>query len=305
MDLSALLTKMAIFMILLVIGYMGARKGPLNQDFSKAASWLLLNVFIVASIGNSVIGERPEISTGEFWKAFLLLWVMSFLIYAIAALCALAVHGNKNAPQIEMLMAVANNLLIGLPVAQSLFGSEAVFYMGISCVPYNLLLFTYGAYRLKKGESSHKMSFKDLLSAPLVAAIVSLGIFLVNPPVPKFIRELFSNVSAATSPLSMLIIGATLGREKLSGAFRERAPYLISLERLILAPLIVFFIMRGMTDNICLLMTCTIVAGCPTAAIMTPISIRYGHSPEYSSRTIMVSTAFSMITLPLLIKILM
>ena len=41
-----------------------------------------------------------------------------------------------------------NNLLIGLPLLSALFGSTAVLYAGLTSLPFNVLLYTYGVWRL-------------------------------------------------------------------------------------------------------------------------------------------------------------
>ena len=50
MELSVLLNKMFVFVVLMVIGYVLARRGVLDRSFTKAASSLTLNVFMAATI---------------------------------------------------------------------------------------------------------------------------------------------------------------------------------------------------------------------------------------------------------------
>ena len=50
MDMSALLTKMAIFVVLMVIGYFCAKLGAVGPGFAKDASKLVINVFMTATI---------------------------------------------------------------------------------------------------------------------------------------------------------------------------------------------------------------------------------------------------------------
>lgn len=305
MDYSALLIKITIFIVLLAVGYAGARKGILGGDFSKSASSLLINVFISASILNSVIGERPAISQAEFRRAMLALFILIAAMYAVSALFSLAVKDKKAAPQTELAMSVVNNLFIGMPIAQSLFGGEAVFYMGISCVPYNILLYTYMVWRLQGNKGSKSVNLKNIISAPLIAAVAALAVFILNPPVPRVVKELLGTVSAATLPMSMIIIGATLGKTALSSAFKDKRVWLAALVRLIITPAVLYFILAPMNLSRTLLVTSLIIAGCPSGAIVTPLSIQYGYDPEYSSRIVMVTTVVSMVTLPLMIRILM
>ena len=304
MDFSALIIKMVIFLVLLATGYFMARKKILTPEFTKSASALIIDVFIVASIINSVLGNRPELSAKNFGIAFAMLTLAIVLTYLIAKIASFALKKESNTAHFEMVTSITNTLFVGMPIVSSVCGSEATFYVGMSCIPYNLILYTYGVWRLSSGKGEGKVKIKDVLSVCLIAAVVSLVIFIVNPPVPKVITELFSCVSAATVPMSMIVIGASLGPINPAQAFKEKINYIISFVRLIVTPLITFFLVRLFTDNQVLILTCTVIAGCPVGSIATPISIQYGYEATYSSKAIMVSTILGMFTLPILIKVL-
>lgn len=302
MDFSGLIIKMVIFAVLLATGYFMARKKILGAEFNRGASSLLINVFITASIINSVIGGRPEIKDGV--SVFLITTLSIVITYLGSFVFWLFIRKEKNAAQTEMMLNATNTLFVGIPVVQALCGSEAVFYIGMSCIPYNILLYSYMAWKMKKEQGQDDFSLKSLISVPLIAAALSLLIYVINPPVPKMVAELFSTVSAATVPVSMIVIGSSLGRVNPAKAFTEPRNYTISLERLIIVPLVTFFITRLLTDNEVLILACTVTAGVPVGAVATPLSIENGYDPEYCAKATMVSTVLCMITIPILLKIL-
>ncbi len=302
MDFSALIIKMVIFAVLLVVGYVAARRGFLSREFAKSASWLLVNVFMVASIINSVLGSRPQLPPDELWSAFLILIILMMLVYAVATVCKYFDH-SENAPQTLILMSALNNLFVGLPIVQTLCGSEAVFYIGLSCIPYNILLYSYGVWHLKKGKGKKGFRFRDIVSGCLIAAVMALVIFVFEIPMPRLITELFSTVSSATVPVSMLVIGATLGPVSLKDAFSKPKMYILSLVRLVITPVLFYFLFRPFVSNQVLLISIFVISACPCGTVNTPLSIQYGYDPTYSSELIMVTTALSMVTLPALLYI--
>ena len=302
MNFTALLSKMVLFIILLLIGYFASRKGFLSKDFSKSASWLLLNVFLVASILNSVLGERPSLPNNELWMALLFMTVVMVLCYVLGMIFSRFDH-DQTAVQTFLLISVVNSLYVGMPVAQALCGSEGVFYVGLSSVPFNILLYTWGMWALRHGKGKKGIRLKEMISAPLISALLSLLIFVIDLHVPKIVSDLLGSVASATVPISMLVIGATLGNVSLSEAFSKKKLYLINLVRLIVAPLLTYFLLRLFTENKPLLVSLVIVAACPCGVLSTPLSIQYGYDPEYPSECIMLSTALSMITLPALVWI--
>lgn len=306
MDLSALLTKMVIFVVLMVIGYIGARTKLLNGEFTKAASKLTLNVFMSATIINSVIANPPQLSGGELAEVMLACCVSIGLGYLLSALMVRLLPFNRERkPLMELLISVTNTMFIGVPVAEPVFGSQAVFYIAMSCIPFNVLLYTYGVWRMNQSGERVKLHLKDMVCVPLIATVAALLIFVLDIPVPAVAKELCSTLSAATMPMSMLVIGSSLGRVSLLDAFKEKSLYFVSLVRLVLVPLLTLPVLRLITADPVLLGAMVIIAGCPSGIVVTVLAIQYGRDAEYTSKGILLNTVLSMVTLPALVYFLL
>ena len=306
MDMSALLTKMVIFVVLMVIGYIGARTKLLNSEFTKAASKLTLNVFMSATIINSVIANPPQLSGGELAKVMLACFVSVGFGYLLSALIVrLLPFQRERKPLMELLISVTNTMFIGVPVAEPIFGSQAVFYIAMSCIPFNVFLYTYGVWRMNQSGERVKLNWKDMVSVPLIATMAALLIFVLNIPMPGVVKELCSTLSAATMPMSMLVIGSSLGGVSLLDAFKEKNLYFASLMRLVLVPLLTLPVLKLITTDPVLLGAMVIIAGCPSAVMVTVLAIQYGRDAEYTSKGILLNTVLSMVTLPALVYFLL
>lgn len=306
MDMSALLTKMVIFVVLMVIGYVGARAKLLNAEFTKAASKLTMNVFMTATILNSVIANPPQLSGGELAQVMLACFVSVGFGYLLSAVIVRLLPFNREKkPLMELLISVTNTMFIGVPVAEPVFGSQAVFYIALSCIPFNVFLYTYGVWRMNRSGERARLSWRDMVSVPLIATLAALLIFVLKVPMPRVVKELCSTLSAGTVPMSMLVIGASLGRVSLLDAFREKNLYFVSLVRLVLVPLLTFPVLKLITADPVLLGAMVIVAGCPSAVMVTVLAIQYGRDAEYTSKGILLNTLLSVVTLPTLVYFLL
>ena len=306
MDMSALLTKMVIFVVLMVIGYIGARTNLLNSEFTKAASKLTLNVFMSATIINSVIANPPQLSGAELAGVMLACFVSVGFGYLLSALIVrLLPFQRERKPLMELLISVTNTMFIGVPVAEPIFGSQAVFYIAMSCIPFNVFLYTYGVWRMNQSGERVKLNWKDMVSVPLIATMAALLIFVLNIPMPGVVKELCSTLSAATMPMSMLVIGSSLGGVSLLDAFKEKNLYFVSLVRLVLVPLLTLPVLKLITTDPVLLGAMVIIAGCPSAVMVTVLAIQYGRDAEYTSKGILLDTVLSMVTLPALVYFLL
>ena len=112
MELSALLEKMFIFSVLMIVGYVLARRGTLDKSFAKAASALVLNVFMSAAILNSVLTVQLTLGWAELGRIMLVLCVMQVLGYLIAAAAVrFFSRDREEQPCLELLMSMGNSML--------------------------------------------------------------------------------------------------------------------------------------------------------------------------------------------------
>ncbi len=305
MDVSVLIPKMIVFVVLMVIGYLCAKTNFAGREFTKDASKMVINVFMSATIINSVLVSDARLSGGELLQVMLVLCMSVGVCWVLAAIsCRLVGLGDK-APLFELLIAVMNNMFIALPVVETLFGSQAVFYCSLSCIPFNILLYTFGIYRLQGGEGKGSVRLRDIFSVPLLATLAALVIFLLQPPVPPVLKELASTMSAATMPLSMIVIGSSLGSVSLLDAFKKGKLYLMCVLRLLLCPLLVWLLAGLITDDLMLRVTATIIAAAPSGVVVSVLAIQYDRDAVFTSEGVLLSTVFSMLTIPLIVSVIL
>ena len=305
MDVSVLIPKMIVFVVLMVIGYLCAKTNFAGREFTKDASKMVINVFMSATIINSVLVSDARLSGGELLQVMLVLCMCVGVCWVLAAIsCRLVGLGDK-APLFELLIAVMNNMFIALPVVETLFGSQAVFYCSLSCIPFNILLYTFGIYRLQGGEGKGSVRLRDIFSVPLLATLAALVIFLLQPPVPPVLKELASTMSAATMPLSMIVIGSSLGSVSLLDAFKKGKLYLMCVLRLLLCPLLVWLLAGLITDDLMLRVTATIIAAAPSGVVVSVLAIQYDRDAVFTSEGVLLSTVFSMLTIPLIVSVIL
>ena len=304
MDYVVLLEKMVIFIALMITGYFLARRGVIGPEFTRSASRLVIDVFMVGTILSSIITTGSEQGIDNLGEILLLTFTVIIAGYIIAEIAMKFFHiGQSQAPSFEILMAVGNSMFIALPIAQSIYGSYAVLIVSVSCIAFNALLYSYGIWRLKGG-TGDKIQLRDMISIPLVATLIGILIVILKIPVPGVLMSLFSILSGATMPMSMIVIGASLGSVSLLEAFRNPSLALLRVMRLIVIPILSWMVCSLITNDSVLLMTCMIIAASPSAVMITILAIRYGQDSVFCSEGVLHTTVCSMVTIPLLIGLL-
>lgn len=299
MSILSLMEKMLVFVALIAVGYVAVRTGSLGKTFIKDASKLVINVFMSATIVVSCISIDASVSNAEVINA---LWVMTavlVLCFVIgAAACLLTPMDKALKPVYEILISMPNTMFIALPVLQQLYGPQAVFYCALSSLPLDILLYTYGVMRLNNGGG---VNLKDIISAPLIASVVGVALFFLKVKLPDVAVNILDILSGATMPMSMIVVGGSLGAVSVAKAFGDKRLYLMSFIRLIISPVIVFLLCRLINADAMLTAAAVIIAASPSAVSVSVLSIQYGRDGVFASEGVLVSTMLSMLTIPMVI----
>lgn len=303
--MSVLFEKMAMLVILLALGYLCARLKLVGPEFNKGLSKLVINFFLVGMILSSVINKEMELTGAEALTGFLMLALMMLICFAIAWISPGVLRikdGDKG--MYRMLVAFMNNGFMGFPIVAAIYGEGAVFFASLSNIPFNLLLYSAGVMLLRDGSEGEKFKLRNAINAPLVATLIAAIIFVFRIPIPVLIEDTVDTISAATVPLSMMCIGLSLGSVSLKDAFVHPRLYGLSFIRLVVSPLIVWFVMHFFVTNPVILGTIVILAACPSAVICSILGIENGRDGIESSEAVFLCTVLSMITIPLLVSVL-
>lgn len=290
--------------MLVLIGFLGTRRGLLSEDFSKKASWLVMNVFLPASIFNSITDGIGQLSVRQLPHILLMMTLFIAVSYVVSRLLIQLIGRRAEDPALlELSISAMNTLLVGLPILQGVYGSMAVLYTGMSNLPFNFFLYTYGVWRLSSTGSEHQggIHLRNMFTLCLGATVLGLLFFCFGIPVPGIAKRFLSFSSGATIPLSTIIIGITTGSEDIRAAFRDKRVYLVCLVRLIVIPLLVWLAMRPLTADVLLLKTCVVLAACPTAVVVPILALQHGHEPTLGSNSVIVSTILGLVTMPAII----
>ena len=291
--------KMLVMLLMLVVGVICAKTGIVDKDANKKLTTFALYVPQVCMILASVMSDELSVTPLQI----LIILGCACIMYALlVALSFLVPHIYRCKPSdkgIYSFMTIFGNVgFMGFPVVQAIFGDAAVFYASILNIPFNLLAYTLGVSLLNSKGKEVSFSWKLFVNPPLVASVVSILILLLRIPIPDFVASAVDSMGDMIVPLSMIIIGSSLGEQKLGEIFGDWRTYLFAPIRLIVSPILVWGVLHFIIKDELLLGTMTVLASMPVAAFATMLSIEYGGNEKVASRTVFVSTVLSVLTIP-------
>lgn len=313
MFMIAFNSMMALFLCML-IGFIAAKKKVITSDVLDGLNKFLLNVTFPFMMINTFNMElTPEIAElgpkvfiyGISFQLFLLLVSVLFIkLFKVKAV---------NAPIYQFLFVFGNVGFVGLPLASGVFGETGMLYATIICLTFNLICFTLGIILLdNKGKST--ITIKSVMLTPVMVGMwIGLFIFLsqlvfpftfevdgVARRLPEFLTTTVALIAGITSPLAMIVVGASLAKTNILKVFTDYRMYVYSFARLIIAPILVFLVFRLFITDPIILTIITVFAGLPPATLGTILTETYGHDYVLTSELIFSSTLFSIVTIPIL-----
>jgi predicted permease len=284
---------------LLAVGALTKRIGIVDDHARKALSNLLIFVILPCNIVQSFIGTI-EISASFLINCVqavgLSLLIQIFSINISKILFAKFDEGKRSVMSYGLI--TSNSSFIGIPIAESLYGSAGVLYTSIFQIPIRITMWTSGLALFT--DVNKRDAYRKVMRHPCIIAIF-VGFFLMLAPItlPVFMTASIERISKCSIPVSMIVIGAILSDADLKTLFSPAVIFYAAL-RLIIFPVFVFFALKPFNLDPLLVNICVIMTGMPAGSTTSILADTYRGDAMFASQITFVSTLFSVFTIPML-----
>ena len=300
MELQAILNQMGILVAIMLAGFVCAKLGVTGPAFNRANSGVVMNVLLVCTILASSMTSTLDMDVLEVLE----LTGLSVLVLVISGAVGLVLPRLLRIPKVDsgivfFAVMMMNSVFVAFPVIEAMYGSDGIFFASMSNVPFNLLAYTVGVGSIRGDKGG--MNLKKAMTPPLIATIVGVIILLSGIRMPSIVVQTCSTIGKATVPMSMLVIGTSLGGFPVKEALSDWKVYVISFVRLIVCPVLTWLLLRLFITDSMTLGVFTVLASAPTAMLASVFSIQYDKNEKLASQCVFISTVFSAVTMPLLI----
>ena len=196
----------------------------------------------------------------------------------------------------------ANMSYMGIPVIESMYGADILFYASMINMVFNIFVFTLG---IKLMQKDSKVNIKAIfLNKPIVATMLGFLMFISSIKIPELFSKPLLMLGNMTTPLSMIIIGAILASNDLKTVFSGWKVYVVAFLRLLGIPLLLLVILRLFIEDEMLVTVLVMLSAMPVAAITAIFAAEYNRSPALGSKMVFITTVLSVFTIPVVAKIL-
>lgn len=299
MNLIAVFSQLISLFLMIGAGYLAARASLISPDLRPKLSALVLSVTCPCVIISSVLSSSG--GGADMARALLTAIVYFAAMIALAVLLTRLVRTPQEESRLDQMMLVFTNLIfMGLPIVQSLYGASGVAMLSMFVLVFNFLVYTYGVLMLCAGA---RLRLRDLLNPGVISALIALFLGLTHLRLPGPMESALSSIGSATTPLAMMIIGASLAHSDVRAAFTKIRLYRVSLLRLLVMPLCVLAVVRLLPMDAALAGICVVVSAMPIAGNCGMLADVYTPGDMTASHAIIVSTLLCAATLPLILAL--
>ncbi|MDD3278234.1 MAG: AEC family transporter [Lachnospiraceae bacterium] len=299
---SVVFQQMLVIFILISVGYYWSKKGKLSEATSKQLSG------VVTEFCNPAIMIVSALEAESATHASILMTAVIVVIsYILLIVLGLVIPGmlrveKKEQKFYNMMMVYGNTGFIGIPVVSAVLGNEAVIYVTVFNLVFNILVYTHGIRVLSSGEERTEMSkpaWLQIINIGTISSILAIIIYWWKIPVPVILADSCSYMGRCVTFLSMLILGVSLANMKLSEVFTEKKLYALSFLRLLVVPILFVLIVRRFVTDPLILGTVALVMAMPAGNMPLMLSKQMGLESRTLSKGIILTTLISMITIPI------
>ena len=291
--------------IMMGLGYILKKIKIFDQQFLKQLNNLcfkiFLPLFLFVNIYNSDFEKAFDI------KLIIFAAVCVFILFAILMIIIPKIEkDNLNKGVIIQGIFRSNFILFGIPIAQSIYGSENIATTSI-LVAFVIPLFNMLSVVALNAFSDVKQSpvkiLKDILSNPLIIASGFAMFFVITKiKIPYIIQETIVDISSIASPLALIVLGGSFNLKALGN--NNKALFISVIGKLIIVPLIFIFISVLFDFKQIQLVSLMAMFASPTAVSTFTMAQNAKLNDELASQIVVINSILSIFTIFIWISIL-
>jgi len=287
---------------ILIIASGGFLLGKMFKINPRSLSQVIFYIFSPALIFRLLI--HSQLSNQDIFKVILFGTLYMLILMGITWSLGKLLKFERKVMAAVLLTALFMNAgNYGLPVINFAFGETALAFASLFFVTTATFTYSVGVVIASSGSTSIFKAIKGLLRVPSIYAL-AIGILVMRMgwTLPTVLERSVDLLADASIPSMLVLLGLQFVNLKLDGQFRPLA--LVSVIRLLVAPVLALGITRllGMTGPA--YQATVLEAGMPTAVLTTVIATEFDCLPSFVTTVVFITTILSPFTLTPLLSIL-
>lgn len=292
-----LFNQLIIMFAMLGLGAWMKKRGIMSEGTFKDLGVFLLYVITPIVVFSGYLVPLNDLNTSRLIISSVASLVLLLMIIGIATIIY-----RKDGLSIFASI-FTNSGFMGIPLVIALFSQEAVFILSPFLSWLFVIQWTLGIVVVTGDIKS--MSFKKVILNPVIlATIFGVAVYGLQIQVPTVVNEFLIRMSAMLMPVAMIVLGSTFANLSLKKMIRDSRVWVMVLVRLFVLPLFVVLALTIIAKDYELVAYTLLVAmSAPIGANVAILAQQYDRDTQLATSQIMMTTLFSIISMPLMVWI--
>ncbi len=301
--MSDVLSTIIVILVMIFLGYFLKRIDLLNTKDIDVLNKLVINVAMPCLIFSSLYGADLSSITSLAIMPLITLTVGA--ISGLIVFIVLSIRGYSKKQKWGAIVPVAlgNTAFLGFPMILGVFGQSALIRAIFSDMGTLIMFLSLSIILMINFGGTVKEVAKSILGFPVLwASILGIGFNLLNIQIGYIPSNVIDYLAAAAIPVIMISLGVSLQFKGLKDNIKVAS--LDAVVKLLIAPLIALISVSllgvsGINNTVAI-----IQAAMPSGMLTLVLAVNYNLDFNLSADCAIVTTIFSLITLPIIIGIL-
>ncbi len=302
MDMSVIVNPIAMLFIAILVGFISAKTGYLEDSIRKNISTIIVKItlplmIITSLLEKDITGDIVGNVALAAISAAVVMIVLGLLGYGTATLFRL----KEPTKTLHAVLSGGGNVgFLGYPVVASVFGEEALFYAVIYGMVNDAIFWTVGVYLINRsgGNLVGKEAFKKLLNPSTLSFVIGFPLLFLGVKLPPVLHEAFAGIGSLTTYLSMIFIGMTLAMIDIRKIYKRVSLLAPALIKMVIAPVLTAALFIKLGVNYLAIGAIVLEIAMPAQTVTSIVASEANSDETYAAEYIFFSTVFSLVTLP-------
>jgi len=303
MNYSNILIEILILFIYVILGLYVKKRNFVTesgiQDISKIVVNVAMPLLVISSIN---IDYNPKYGHNMIIIAIISFLYLSFLTLLSKQLLKLFKSHDSDKNSMRYALLFGNIVFLGYPLCYGLFGDVGILYASVYVAMQNIFQWTIGVHFFNS-EKFKISDLKNLLNPGLIAIFIGMIMFFLGLKTPPMLLRVIKGVGSISIPLSLMMIGATLGNFKLKDIISDRGAQFVAFFKSLGFPAIFLIVLFFLPIDSSIKSVLIIMSAAPVQASSAVIAKNFGGDSIIVAKAVALTTFFCIATIPLFLML--
>lgn len=300
MAFEVALSTMAMFFLILAVGFTAGKLGIITEDAMPRLASLCTKVLLPAQLFSSTFSN----ATREMILSNLPMIALAAAFYLIIFFVTLSISKAMRLPHdkdrvFQLCFMFGNTGFVGFPLLSAMFPEDGILFLSLFTIVDQALFWTLGVWLSTARDRHARFSPTSLVSPNIVAmAIVYLVIFF-DVPVPSLLSQTIGTIANATSAVCMIYLGAMLCFSNWKSALRRPELYVGVGVKMIALPIAAALAFRAAGIPADMAECMTVIMALPVMTVVPMVAKANGDEGDYATGITAATLVICVLTIPL------